>query len=144
LANLQPRFLRSTTRADLYGETPFLTPAVLCRMARERSPLSALAIVIGFGAAAHSGCATSGCPILTNSRRPRSTLPRVTLERRIGDALEDLAIFNARALKVGPQETDATLERRIENALKDLESATAHIFKADQKRLNESRVQNWN
>jgi hypothetical protein len=100
------------------------------------SILAALAIVIGFGAAAHSGCATSGCP---TDEQPTTTqqATEVTLERRIGDALKDLEIFNARAFKVGPQETDATLERRIENALKDLESATARIFKADQKRLNE-------
>jgi len=100
------------------------------------SILAALAIVIGFGAAAHSGCATSGCP---TDEQPTTTqqATEVTLERRIGDALKDLEIFNARALKVSPHETDATLERRIENALKDLESATARIFKADQKRLNE-------
>jgi hypothetical protein len=98
------------------------------------SILAALAIVIGFGAAAHSGCATSGCP---TDEQPTTTqqATEVTLERRIGDALKDLEIFNARAFKVGPQETDAKLE--IENALKDLESATARIFKADQKRLNE-------
>jgi hypothetical protein len=97
---------------------------------------AALAIVIGFGAAAHSGCATSGCP---TDEQPTTTqqATEVTLERRIGDALKDLEIFNARAFKVGPQETDATLECKIDNALKDLESATARIFKADQKRQNE-------
>ena len=89
--------------------------------------LAALAVVSGTGIATHA------------DERPTTTQQTIdtSLERRIENALRDLEIFNARAFKVGPQETDATLERRIENALKDLESATARIFKADQKRLNE-------
>ena len=97
--------------------------------------MAALAIVIGFGAAAHSGCATSGCP---TDEQPTTTqqATEVTLERRIGDALKDLEIFNARALKVDAQAKDGTLERRIEDSLKDLESATTRTLKADEERLN--------
>jgi hypothetical protein len=100
------------------------------------SILAALAIVLGFGTTAHSGCGASECPI---DEQPASTQQavEVTLERRIGDALKDLEIFNALAFKAGSQDRDATLERRIENALKDLEAATVLTFRADQKRLNE-------
>jgi polyhydroxyalkanoate synthesis regulator phasin len=59
-----------------------------------------------------------------------------SLERRIENALRDLEIFNARALKVDAQAKDGTLERRIEDSLKDLESATTRTLKADEERLN--------
>jgi hypothetical protein len=58
----------------------------------------------------------------------------MTLQRRIENALEDLEIYNARALAA---EGQAKFEPWIENAVKDLESATARAFKADQERLNE-------
>jgi len=59
-----------------------------------------------------------------------------SLERRIENALMDLEVFNARALKVDAQAKDGTLERRIEDSLKDLESATTRTLKADEERLN--------
>ena len=59
-----------------------------------------------------------------------------SLERRIENALRDLEIFNARALKVDAQAKDGTLERRIEDSLKDLQSATTRTLKADEERLN--------
>jgi hypothetical protein len=52
------------------------------------------------------------------------------------NALMDLKVFNARALKVDAQANDGTLERRIEDSLKDLESATTRTLKADEERLN--------
>ena len=87
--------------------------------------LAALAIVTG--------------TIATYADERPTTTPQAlddSLERRIENALRDLEIFNARALKVDPQATDGTLERRIEDALKDLESAGARTFKADEERLN--------
>jgi polyhydroxyalkanoate synthesis regulator phasin len=89
------------------------------------SILAALAIVTGIGT-------------LHSDERPPTTQQAIdaSLERRIENALMDLEIVNARALKVGPQVRDGTLEGRIEDALKDLESATTRTFKADQERLN--------
>ena len=60
----------------------------------------------------------------------------ISLERRIENALMDLEVFNARALKVDAQAKEGTLERRIEDPLKDLESATIRTLKADEERLN--------
>jgi hypothetical protein len=96
------------------------------------SILAVLAIVIGVGTAAHAGCATSTC---LADEQPTSA--QGALERRIENALKDLEIFNARALKTHPQAKDSALERRIESALKDLESATARTLRADQERQNE-------
>jgi hypothetical protein len=59
-----------------------------------------------------------------------------SLERRIENALMDLEVFDARALKVDAQAKDGTLERRSEDSLKDLESATTRTLKADEERLN--------
>ena len=89
------------------------------------SILAALATVTGIGT-------------LYADERPTTTQQAIdaSLERRIENALMDLEIVNARALKVGPQVREGTLGRRIEDALKDLESATARTFKADQERLN--------
>ena len=66
--------------------------------------LAALALVIGLGNAAHAGCVDTPC----------------TDERKT----------------TGPQPVDATLASRIENALKDLEIANARALKADQERMN--------
>ena len=96
------------------------------------SILAALAIVIGVGTAAHAGCTTtSTCPA---DEQPATA--EGALERRIENALKDLEIFDARALKVGPLVRAGTLGGRIEDALKDLESATTRTFKADQERLD--------
>ena len=84
-----------------------------------------------------AGCATSTSPA---GEQPTTTqqATEVTLERRIENALKDLAIFNARAYKPDNlQATEVTLERMIENAIKDLDSATARTLNADQERLNE-------
>jgi hypothetical protein len=69
------------------------------------SILAALAIVIGFGAAAHSSCATSGCP---TDEQPTTTqqATEVTLERRIGDALKDADALQAAVLTLVYQALD--------------------------------------
>jgi len=103
----------------------------------ERSTLAAFAIVIGSGAAAHAGCATSTCP---TDEQPTvaQQVSEVTLQRRIDNALKDLEIFNAHAFTPDNlQTTERTLERMIENAVSDLDSATLRTLKADQERLNE-------
>jgi hypothetical protein len=66
--------------------------------------LAALALVIGFGDAAHASCVDTPC----------TTDERTT----------------------APQPIDATLASRIENALKDLEIANARALKADHERMN--------
>jgi len=67
--------------------------------------LAALALVIGLGNATHAGCVDAPCS--TDERRTTA-----------------------------PQAIDATLASRIENALKDLEIANARALKADQERMN--------
>ena len=67
--------------------------------------LAALALVIGLGNAAHAGCMDTPC----------TTDERTT---------------------TGPRAIDATLASRIDNALKDLEVANARALKADQERMN--------
>ena len=88
--------------------------------------LAALAVVTGTGISTHA------------DERPVTTQQTIdtSLERRIENALRDLEIFNARALKVDAQAKDGTLERRIEDSLKDLQSATTRTLKADEERLN--------
>ena len=65
----------------------------------------ALALVIGLGNAAHAGCVDTPC----------------TPDERTTTA---------------QQAVDATLASRIENALKDLEIANARALKADHERMN--------
>jgi hypothetical protein len=67
--------------------------------------LAALALVIDLGNAAHAGCVDIPC----------------TTDERTTTA---------------PQAIDATLGSRIDDALKDLEIATARALKADQERMN--------
>jgi len=67
--------------------------------------LAAPALVIGLVNAAHAGCVDPPC---------------TTDERTTTD----------------PQAAEATLASRIENALKDLEIATARALKADHERMN--------
>ena len=88
--------------------------------------LAALTIVTGAGLAVHAD----------EWPTPPQQAIDTSLEHRIENALRDLEIFNARALKVDAQAKDGTLERRIEDSLKDLESATTRTLKADEERLN--------
>jgi hypothetical protein len=67
--------------------------------------LAALVLVIGLGNATHAGCVDTPC----------------TSDERTTTA---------------PQAIDATLASRIDNALKDLEIANARALKADQERMN--------
>jgi hypothetical protein len=67
---------------------------------------AALAVVTGTGIATHAD----------PDERPRTI--DTSLERRIGNALRDLEIFNACALTVDARATVGTLERRIEDSLK--------------------------
>ena len=67
--------------------------------------LASLALVIDLGNAAHAGCVDTPC----------------TTDERTTTA---------------PQAIDATLGSRIDDALKDLEIATARALKADQERMN--------
>ena len=88
--------------------------------------LAALTIVTGAGIAVHAD----------EWPTPPQQAIDTSLESRIENALMDLEVFNARALKVDAQARDGTLERRIEDSLKDLESATTRTLKADEERLN--------
>jgi len=67
--------------------------------------LATLALVTGLGNAAHGDCMGARC---TTEERPM----------------------------VAPQAIDATLRSRIDDALKDLEIASARALKADQERLD--------
>ena len=74
------------------------------------SILAAPAIVICFGAAAHSGCATSGCP---TDEQPTTTqqATEVTLERMIENAIKDLDSATARTLNADQERLNELMRK---------------------------------
>jgi hypothetical protein len=76
--------------------------------------LAAFAFITGVGGAAHAGCTGSGCATdePTATRPPQVSYPCngsscATLRSRIENALKDLEIANARALRADQERMDA-------------------------------------